>query len=72
MAPVFSSPPTKELTMKLNPYPPTIVALPPSPAAEMVINVDRVAKRLFPPLPACLFPPLPAIIDSLATLKKVI
>jgi hypothetical protein len=76
MAPVFSSPPTKELTMKPNPYPPTLVALfrPPSPAAEIVLNVDRVAKRMFPPIPASLFPPIPAmpaIINAIANLKVI-
>jgi hypothetical protein len=63
--------------MKPPSYPPALVALcaSPNPAAEMILNLDRVAKRMFPPIDQSLFPlmpAIPAVIDAIAILKKVI
>ena len=55
-------------------YLPTLVALfaRPNPATEMILNLDRVAKRLFPEMPSRLFPPMPASLAAIANFKKVI
>jgi hypothetical protein len=70
----FFSHTLKSRKMNPNLYPPALAALfAPSPAAEMILNLDRVAKRAFPTIDPTLFPPMPAIpavIDDI--LKKVI